>query len=106
MTRKTRYTTRPLHHNIGSVSSGTMRPEDLIPSFLWELRDEMFRLKITLGDEAMMYTRDLADALIKVANRLGDIPSRERCAYNIRDENGNTVGEWEYRPARVKGERK
>src|SRR4029077_14690750 len=28
------------NHNIGSVSSGTMRPEDLIPSFLWTLQHQ------------------------------------------------------------------
>ena len=27
-----------INNNIGSVSSCTMRPEDLIPSFLWEVR--------------------------------------------------------------------
>jgi hypothetical protein len=28
------------NHNIGSVSSATMLPEDLIPSFLWELEHQ------------------------------------------------------------------
>ena len=28
------------NHNIGSVSSGTMRPEDLIPSFLYTLQHQ------------------------------------------------------------------
>ena|ERR1700722_8471310 len=28
------------NRNIGTVSNGTMRPEDLIPDFIWELRNQ------------------------------------------------------------------
>ena len=32
---------KPIQYPMGSISSGTMRPEDLIPTFLYELRHQL-----------------------------------------------------------------
>jgi hypothetical protein len=52
---------------------------------------EKFTLSIELGNEAMQTGEDVARALREVAKKLdgGDDSGR------IRDENGNTVGEWD-----------
>jgi hypothetical protein len=50
----------------------------------------MFELKIELGNDAMQTRGDVADALVRVvAELMGD--GNEG---GIRDENGNTVGQW------------
>ena len=54
-----------------------------------------FRLGIELGNDAMQTPEDVADALRDIADRIerGDLTGG-----GIRDENGNTVGSWDYEP--------
>ena len=53
-----------------------------------------FTLKITLGNEAMQTPEDVANRLLAVANRLNY--GMDRRSGEIRDYNGNKVGEWEF----------
>jgi hypothetical protein len=50
-----------------------------------------FTLSIELGNDAMRKRRDIARALRNVAARLTEGAADDG---KIRDENGNTVGEW------------
>ena len=55
-----------------------------------------FKLEIRLGNEAMENGMDLAMVLKTLAARLhreSDISDGDKG--NLRDQNGNTVGEWE-----------
>jgi hypothetical protein len=60
----------------------------------------MFTLTINLGNAAMQTPDDVARALAVVASRVvrcysgldGDVGK-------VWDDNGNTVGQWEYKPA-------
>ncbi len=52
--------------SIGSVSSGTMRPEDLIPSFTWEMEHALKTLRIGRKD------RKRYVALVNEANAIED----------------------------------
>jgi len=47
---------------IGSVSTGTMRPEDLIPDFLWELKNQANKPGISrkLRSESMKLYREIS----------------------------------------------
>jgi hypothetical protein len=55
----------------------------------------MFTLKIKLGNDAMLTPEDVAEALQRVARTIVmDVDNQG----NIRDLNGNTVGEWRYKP--------
>jgi hypothetical protein len=60
---------------------------------------DTFRLTINLGNAAMGTTDDVAEALENLAERLRkDGRSRPKIdSGHIRDINGNTVGEWEFR---------
>lgn len=69
-----------------------------------------FQLHISLGNDAMKTPRDIAAALHKIADELDatyagqrdegpdgwndDITEQDALAVTIRDENGNTVGNW------------
>lgn len=57
-----------------------------------------FRLKIEMGNAAMLTSNDVAESLKKIASYLEDFPRRSMKAgeNKIRDYNGNTVGEWEF----------
>ncbi len=58
-----------------------------------------FKLEIDLGNAAMQSFGDIANALLKVSNKLDE---RNECGQTpngqdlerIRDVNGNTVGKW------------
>lgn len=52
---------------------------------------EKFTLSIDLGNEAMQTGEDVATALKAVASKLAHGEDSGR----VRDENGNTVGEWD-----------
>jgi len=56
---------RNWYGGIGSVSSGTMRPEDLIPSFLWEAKhlrlNKYERTRVSSIDKAVPDPADLND---------------------------------------------
>jgi len=58
-----------------------------------------FKLVIELGNAAMLTHYDIRRALIAVSNRLqrdhDGLPVRGT-AVNIKDDNGNTVGSWEF----------
>ena len=51
-----------------------------------------FKLKITLGNDAMRTGEDIAHALQEVADR---VEQHDDTAGRIFDANGNTVGKWE-----------
>jgi hypothetical protein len=54
-----------------------------------------FTLKIKLGNEAMQTGEDIAEALQRIAGKLKYIGYPSSNDYgNIRDVNGNRVGEW------------
>lgn len=53
----------------------------------------MFKLKIEMGNAAMLNRRDVARALKEVAAKLN---ARNGTEGRIMDENGNTVGSWEF----------
>lgn len=53
----------------------------------------MFKLKIKLGNAAMLTARDVARKLRDVADKLTN-EGREHDYGIIMDQNGNSVGEW------------
>ena len=55
-----------------------------------------FRLTITLGNAATECGNDVANALQLAADQIRYTPPEDmrRESGNIRDENGNTVGQW------------
>ena len=56
-----------------------------------------FTLKIEMGNDAMQFSSDLANAVHKVANHLENINTEDLATVGqafIRDINGNTVGYW------------
>jgi hypothetical protein len=55
---------------------------------------DTFTLTIELGNDAMRKRRHVASALRDVANAIGQGQADEG---RIRDENGNTVGRWEFK---------
>lgn len=60
----------------------------------YEMKD--FKLKLEFGNDLMQRPEDLVAALHKVAveiSQLGTI-SHRGCGNQIRDLNGNSVGEW------------
>lgn len=62
----------------------------------------MFRLKIKMGNAAVMEAEDIAALLENVAGRVRCFG----CAANgpIIDSNGNRVGDWDYKPPRQRKE--
>lgn len=52
-----------------------------------------FTLQIRMGNDAMQTARDASDALIEVSEDI----LNGRTEGRIRDLNGNTVGEWEFK---------
>jgi hypothetical protein len=60
----------------------------------------MFKLKITLGNEAMQTPQDIASVLFVLAAKLElmNLGPVDHQNGNIRDLNGNTVGSWSYQP--------
>lgn len=52
-----------------------------------------FKLTIRLGNDAMQTREDVAEALVRVAEKL----RAGLETTTIRDLNGNTVGEWSYK---------
>lgn len=59
----------------------------------------MFELKIKLGNEAMQTPGDVAEALQRVACQVEfRIHVPDMGGGQIRDLNGNIVGEWRYEP--------
>lgn len=56
-----------------------------------------FKLEIELGNDAMCTSRDVANALLEVARKLGSAETHLRleASARIKDDNGNKVGEWE-----------
>lgn len=56
-----------------------------------------FRLTITLGNDAMRTSQDVADALQQVRTKISGYPSyfESDTSGTIKDANGNTVGTWE-----------
>lgn len=55
-----------------------------------------FILTIELGNAAMQTPRDVADALRQAADVLENGPTPSQVPQTIRDENGNTVGDYLY----------
>jgi hypothetical protein len=53
---------------------------------------EDFELSIDMGNDAMQYPGDVARALREVADAIDNGAADGR----IRDENGNTVGAWDF----------
>lgn len=64
--------------------------------------DGKFTLSIDMGNAAMLSRRDLARALEGLAEKIktGGMPLKDPDGFlttgNIRDLNGNTVGQWTY----------
>ena len=57
-----------------------------------------FKLILTLGNDAMVSTADVAAALEKLASRLGAASyplDKTMGPHSVQDVNGNTVGYWE-----------
>jgi hypothetical protein len=51
-----------------------------------------FKLNIALNNEAMLAHSDLAETLVRLAERVGSAGAVEGF---VKDANGNTVGSWE-----------
>lgn len=56
-----------------------------------------FTLEISLGNDGMTRGTHVAQALHELAKRLNEVEKPRPDAARIRDVNGNTVGEWEYK---------
>lgn len=56
--------------------------------------DLNFTLRIDLGNDAMQTPTDVANALRVLADRLDGGVWGDGTSESIRDENGNTVGDW------------
>jgi hypothetical protein len=54
----------------------------------------MFKLEIALGNDAMQTADDVGRALIEIAKGLHAIGDFPLSLSNIRDDNGNTVGNY------------
>lgn len=53
-----------------------------------------FTLEIEMGNAAMLTRADIAEALHKVARKVGDSDTTEADSGGITDLNGNRVGRW------------
>jgi hypothetical protein len=58
------------------------------------MKANVFKLTIELGNDAMETNTDVARALTQVVKKIRE--SRLNDAGSIRDDNGNTVGEWSF----------
>ena len=103
-------TTKPRYATIGSVSEGTMRDEDLISSFTWELEHYLQRLRLTrdqrkqftdlvrecndwephddTGEDGSVLVGELFDALDEIAP--------PHCYFGASDGDGASYGFWPY----------
>ena len=63
-----------------------------------------FVLEIKMGNDAMQWPRDVAEAIAGALPKIADPGAVSEGS--IRDENGNTVGSWEYRLSRPKKARR
>jgi hypothetical protein len=76
-------TKKPFYGGIGSVSSGTMREQDLIPSFLWEAK----HLRLTRAERK---------EVTQINSRVNRAESAEiGQGLNYRNTNGDVCGYWE-----------
>jgi hypothetical protein len=57
--------------------------------------DGTFTLTVTLGNEAMCTTEDVADLLVNAATRIRNA-GYAAIEGKLRDANGNTVGSWSF----------
>lgn len=96
---------RPTYANLGEVSSGTLRDEDLISSFSWELRYYLGKLRLTREqrarfialckdcDEPDKATRPVEDLVEALFDALEEI-APPYATFGASDGDGASFGFW------------